>query len=81
MSIAIYTLLMVGCADDGSACQRIAFDAPAYSASAQCEAQVKTALTSDTALRADYPVIDVRCIKVSKQPAAKPRGIPSLAVR
>ena len=51
MSIALYTLLMFGCADDGTACQRIAYDTPAYSAAAQCQAQVEPALSSDTALR------------------------------
>ena len=81
MSIAIYTLLMFGCADDGTACQRIAYEAPAYSAAAQCQAQVEPALSSATALRADYPLVEARCVKLSKQAAAKPRGARTLAVR
>ena len=42
MSIALYTLLMFGCADDGTACQRIAYDTPAYSAAAQCQANPRS---------------------------------------
>ena len=81
MSIALYTLLMFGCADDGTACQRIAYDTPAYSAAAQCQAQVEPALSSDTALRADFPLVEARCVKLPKQASAKPHAARILAIR
>ena len=81
MSIAVYTLLMFGCADDGTACQRLAYDAPAYSAAAQCRAQVEPALSSDFALRADFPLVEARCVKLPKQAAVRLRGARTLSVR
>ena len=81
MSLALYTLLMFGCADDGSACEQIAAPRQVYSAAAECQAQVDPALGSDLALRADYPVVEARCVKLPKQAAAKPRGARTLATR
>ena len=81
MSVVAYTLLMFGCADDGSACERLAAPAQVYSASAQCQAQVEPALQSDAALRADYPLVEARCVKLSKQAFAKPRATRIFAVR
>ena len=81
MSLIAYTLLMFGCADDGTACEKIAAPTAVYSASATCEAQVETVLKSDTALRADYPLIEARCVKVARQAAAKPHGERTLAAR
>ena len=81
MSVFTYTLLMFGCADDGSACERLAAPAQVYSASAQCQAQVEPALQSDAALRADYPLVEARCVKLPKQVFAKPRATRILAVR
>lgn len=81
MSLIAYTLLMFGCADDGTACERLAAPAQVYSASAQCEAQVETALGSDLALRADYPVIEARCVKVARKVASRARASRTIAVR
>lgn len=81
MSLIAYTLLMFGCADDGSACEKIAAPAAVYSAAAACEAQVQTVLNSDPAQRADYPVVEARCVKVSFQTIAKSGRAPSLARR
>ena len=81
MSLTLYTLLMFGCADDGSACEQIAAPQQVYSAAAQCKAQVEPALNSDIAMRADYPLVEARCVKVSKQAAAKPHGARILAAR
>ena len=81
MSLALYTLLMFGCADDGTACEQIAAPQQVYSAAAQCQAQVESALNSDIAMRADYPLVEARCVKVSKQAAAKPHGARILAAR
>lgn len=81
MALVLYTLLMFGCADDGTACQQLAAPRQEYSAAAQCQAQVESALNSDIAQRADYPLIEARCIKLAKQAAAKPRGMRTLATR
>ncbi len=81
MSVIAYTLLLFGCADDGTACERIAAPEQTYAVPAQCEAQVETALGSDTALRADYPVVEARCVKVSHKVLAKVQGPRTVAVR
>ena len=81
MSLVAYTLLMFGCADDGSACERLASPTQVYSASAQCQAQIEPMLQSDAALRADYPLVEARCVKVAKQASAKPRANRVFAVR
>ena len=81
MSLALYTLLMFGCADDGTACEQLAAPRQVYSAAAQCQAQVEPALYGDIAQRADYPLVEARCIKLSKQASAKPRGARTLAAR
>ncbi|MFM5895343.1 MAG: hypothetical protein ACKOQM_13045 [Novosphingobium sp.] len=81
MSLVAYTLLMFGCADDGTACEKLAAPAQVYSASAQCEAQVENALGSDLALRADYPVVEARCVKVARKVASGARGSRTIAVR
>ena len=81
MSVIAYTLLMFGCADDGSACQRLAAPAQVFSASALCQAQVEPALQSDAALRADYPLVEARCVKLPKQASAKPRATRTFAIR
>jgi hypothetical protein len=81
MSVIAYTLLLLGCADDGSACERIAAPEQTYASSAQCEAQVEAALGSETALRADYPVVAARCAKVPHSAATHARGARTVAVR
>lgn len=81
MSLVAYTLLMFGCADDGTACERIAAPEQVYAESAQCEAQVDSALGSDLALRADYPVVEVRCVKIPHKVAVRARAARTMAVR
>lgn len=81
MSLVAYTLLLFGCADDGAACERLAAPQQVYSASAQCQAQVENALGSDIALRADYPVVEARCVKVSHKVAVRIKSARILAVR
>ena len=81
MNPVLYTLLMFGCADDGTACEQIAAPPQVYAAAAQCQAQVEPALTGDIAQRADYPLVEARCVRVTRQAAAKPRGPRTLAAR
>lgn len=81
MSVIAYTLLMFGCADDGGSCERIASPTQVYSASAQCQAQIEPALQSDVALRADYPLVEARCVKMPIQASAKSRATHVFAIR
>ena len=81
MSLVAYTLLMFGCADDGTACEQLVAPSRVYSAAAQCQAQVEPALSGDIAMRADYPLVEARCVKLPKQAAAKSRATRTLAVR
>ena len=81
MSLVAYTLLMFGCADDGTACEQIAAPQQVYSVAAQCQAQVVPTLNGDIAMRADYPLVEARCIKLPKQAAGKPRAARTFAAR
>lgn len=81
MSVVAYTLMLFGCADDGTACERLAVPAQVYAAAAQCEAQVEPALGSELALRADFPVVEARCVKLDRRAAAGPRGGRIVAAR
>ena len=62
MSVLAYGLVLLGCADDGSACQRLDLAAKRYVAASQCESQIEAALMSDDAMRADYPIVEARCV-------------------
>jgi hypothetical protein len=65
----IFTLLLFGCADDGSQCVQLAAPTKHYEAKITCEADAEMALQSDVALRADFPVVEVRCLPVSSDPS------------
>jgi hypothetical protein len=65
MSVLAYGLVLLGCADDGSACRPLDLPAVRYVAAAACEAQVETALMSDAAMRADYPIVEARCVPLN----------------
>jgi len=81
MSPVAYVLLMFGCTDDGTACERIAAPEQVYAGAGQCEAQIDSALGSEIALRADYPVVEVRCVKVPRKASAGVRPARALALR
>lgn len=61
----IFALLLFGCADDGSQCERLAATPKHYEAKLLCEADADMALQSDIALSADYPTVEARCQPVS----------------
>lgn len=61
----IYALLLFGCADDGSLCERLDVPPKHYEAKLLCEADAEMALQSDIALRADYPTVEAYCQPVS----------------
>lgn len=66
----IFALLLFGCADDGSQCMQLAAPTKHYEAKITCEADAEMALQSDVALRADFPVVEARCVAVSSDPSA-----------
>lgn len=75
----LFALVLFGCADDGSACERLAAQPEQYASKSLCEAGYEMALQSDVALRADYPTVVSRCLPVNGAPAmAKGRGRPAI---
>lgn len=61
----VFALVLLGCADDGSVCERLATPIEQYGSKAQCEASQEAALGSDAAMRADYPTVVTRCFRVN----------------
>jgi hypothetical protein len=68
MSTLLYSLILLGCADDGSACQRLSLPAQRYEASSDCQADITAALQSEVAMRADYPMVEARCMPMRDSP-------------
>lgn len=61
----IFALILFGCADDGSQCQKLAATPKHYETRVLCEADAEMALESDVALSADYPSVEARCLPIS----------------
>jgi hypothetical protein len=57
----IFALLLFGCTDDGSQCEKLAAAPRHYETQLLCEADAVLALQSDVALRADFPSVEARC--------------------
>jgi hypothetical protein len=66
----VFALVLLGCADDGTACERLAAPRQVYVSKASCEAGQDRALQSEAALRADYPTVVSRCLRSSEEMAA-----------
>ncbi|NYH96776.1 hypothetical protein [Novosphingobium marinum] len=62
MSTAIFALALFGCADDGTYCERLAFEADTYRTEASCRAAQMDALDSDAARGAQYPSVIAKCM-------------------
>ncbi len=58
----VFALVLLDCADDGSACERLAMPPESYASKALCLAHRDEALASDVAMKADYPTIVSRCL-------------------
>lgn len=71
----VFALILFGCADDGSACQRLSAPTEHYITKAQCEASQEHALQSDVALRSDYPTVVTQCLKSAFVPAMGNRRV------
>ena len=72
----VFALILLGCADDGTACERLATRPEHYVTKAQCEAGQEIVLQSDAALRADHPTVVSRCLRIDAA-VAKKGGKPS----
>jgi hypothetical protein len=70
----IFALVLMGCADDGTACERLAAPSDHYVSKGACEAGQETALQSAVALRADYPTVVSRCLRINAGQALAARG-------
>jgi hypothetical protein len=66
MSGVVFALALFGCADDGSACQRLAGPEKSYSSRFECMAAESVALESDAAMAADYPSVFAQCMTRSQ---------------
>jgi len=64
----VFALVLLGCADDGTACERFAVQPERYGSKALCEAGQDMALQSDVAMAADYPTVVSRCLRISAAP-------------
>ena len=58
----MFALALFGCADDGSACQRLTAPEQTYESRVECMAAQNGALESDTAASADYPSVFAQCL-------------------
>jgi hypothetical protein len=65
----MFALVLFGCADDGSACERLAAQPERFVSRSLCEAGQDAALQSDVALRADYPTVVSRCLPMAASTA------------
>lgn len=65
----VFALVLLGCADDGTACERLSMQPEHYGSKVLCEAGQEMALQSDVAMRADYPTVVSRCLRMSAAPA------------
>jgi hypothetical protein len=59
----VFALVLLGCADDGAACEQLPAPVEHYATKAQCEAQADTALQGDVAMSADFPMVVSRCLR------------------
>jgi hypothetical protein len=70
MSGMMFALALFGCADDGSACERLASPAQAYESRMECMAAQNGALDSDAAAAANFPSVFAQCLTRSQAASA-----------
>jgi len=70
----VFALVLLGCADDGTACERLPTQVEQYSSKALCEAGQEMALQSEAAMQADYPTVVSRCLRMSAAPSVASAG-------
>jgi len=62
MSGLLFALALFGCADDGSACQRITAPEQTYESRVECLSAQGVALDSDAAMAAEFPSVFAQCM-------------------
>jgi hypothetical protein len=62
MSGMAFALILFGCSDDGTLCERLSAAPKQYKSQVACEVDVDAALTSEVAARANYPMVTARCL-------------------
>lgn len=67
MEPLVYIIAIMGCGDDGVACQRERIAPATYSTAAQCQAALPVVLQRTGDL--DYPVIQANCEATSQRAA------------
>jgi hypothetical protein len=77
----VFALVLLGCADDGTACERLSTQFEHYGSKALCEAGQEMALQSDAAMRADYPTVVSRCLRTSAAPVMADAGAKAVPLR
>lgn len=77
----VFALVLFGCADDGTSCQRLAAARPeSYQSKVLCQAGQEMALQSDIAMHADFPLVVSRCLRITGG-ASGGKGRAKLAIR
>jgi hypothetical protein len=61
----VFALVLLGCADDGTSCERLSGQPRLYASAASCQADQEAALESETARRSDYPTVFSRCVRAN----------------
>lgn len=69
MEPLVYIIAIMGCADDGSTCQRERIVPATYTTATACEAAMPSALQSNTDLL--YPTISAMCEQTREQSAQR----------
>ncbi|MDG5488578.1 hypothetical protein ACNI3Q_05495 [Sphingomonas sp. FW199] len=72
MDQLIYVMAILGCADDGSQCQRQRIAPTGYQTAASCQAQLEPVLARSGDI--PYPTIEVRCEAMSIRDASRAIG-------
>ncbi len=62
MSAIAYALVLFGCSDDATFCERLSDKARVFQSRVQCEMEIASAFESDLVRRADYPTVIGECM-------------------
>ena len=57
----VFALVLLGCSDDGAACQKLDAPVQMFASIQQCKRSYDMILGSPAAMHADYPSVEARC--------------------
>lgn len=72
MDQLIYVMAILGCADDGSLCERQRFAPTGYQTAASCQAQLDAVLVQHSDI--PYPLVEARCEAMTIRDASRALG-------